>query len=325
VRTLDKRILISMNECKFKWNEDAVFDFEICKGEIVGVCGKSRYYIIHAMLGHNECMSGVMRQRGVIGYFSEDPFICNASIRENILMGGEFDGKRYYDAVALTGLNADVLHSIGMDDLPIQADDLTLQQKQRIVLARAVYNDRDLYMFVEPLQNADFSSSILQIFERVVQHIASDPNKAIIICSSNIHILNMCQKIYHSTENRMYSRDNSQEFATLNIHNEIPEHCSVQELNIRGCNRDSLTSTRPHNAGGTTGNYEDSTEELIQRNLHTDAFSIGIINLAFLSIFTLIRTGVYLLLIIGFIIVTMKNIVEPWFNLVFLGEHAHTH
>lgn len=327
-RTIDTRVLLSMNDCRFTWNQNALFSLEVSKGEIVGVCGKNTKALMYAILGHSECKEGILRQRGVVGFFSEDPFICIGSIKDNILMGADFDAKKYYAAINLTNLNEDVLQ-LGTDDLPIELLDLNQQQKQRIALARAIYSDRDIYLFDDPFKNAVFSSNILQMFANVIHNISTDPNKAIIICSTNNQILNMCQKIYDSSDNKVYTRVEYERISATSYH-ENPVHYTFE--NIKGCNQNSLTVYKMpsrfhvqlinehHHSRSSQQNGDESTEHLISKQRYTHNFSIGIINLIFLSFFTFLNVGIYLLLIIGIIFVVMKSYVEPLLNLVFLGK-----
>lgn len=318
-----------MTNCKFKWDEKAVFTIDVSRGEVLGVSGKHMKTLIYAILGHIECKDGLLRQRGVTGFFSEDPFICIGSIKDNILMGAEFDAKRYYTAVNSTKLNEDILQTLGADDLPIENLDLTKQQKQRIALARAIYSDRDIYLFDEPFKSAVFSSNVLQMFANVVhQIVSSDPNKAIIICSTNSQILNLCSKIYDTTENRLYSRADYERISAGSYHEGAVNYTFD---NVKGCNQNGLTVYKmpsrfhvqivhenqvPHHHAPPN---DESTEHLISREKRNERFSIGCISLSFISILTFLNAAVYILLIIGFISVVKISYIEPWLEFVFFG------
>ncbi|XP_070489977.1 ATP-binding cassette sub-family C member 12-like isoform X2 [Chironomus tepperi] len=326
VRTIDTRVLISMSDCRFSWDDNIRFTLDVSKGEILGVCGKHKKALIYAILGHGECKEGIMRQRGVVGFFSEEPFICIGSVKDNILMGTDFDAKRYYAAVTMTHLNDDVLQTLGTDELPIEMLDLNQQQKQRIALARAIYSDRDIYLFDEPFKNAVFSSNILQLFANIIHNISSDPNKAIIICSTNTQILNICQRVYDTGENKVYSHAEYERISTLSYH-ENPVHYTFE--NIKGCSLNALTvykmPSRFHvqiiheSHSRTSQRGDESTEHLIAKNKYIHNFSIGIINIIFISFFTTLTVLLYLSLIVGFICIVMDGKVAPMLNLVFLG------
>ena len=314
-----------MNVCKFSWNQNIKFSIEVSKGDIAGICGKNMKALMYSILGHSECKEGILRQRGVIGYFSENPYICVGSVKDNILLGADFDAKRYYAAISITNLNDDVLQILGMDEQPIENLDLNLQQRQRIAMARAIYSDRDIYLFDEPFKSAVFSSNVVMMFSNVIHSILSDPNKAIIICSSNSHILNMCQKIYDTTENKLYMRADFERVSAMSYH-----ETSVQYTfeSIKGCNRDALpiykVPSRFHvqiiQESNAILNNDESTEHLIARNKNNKSLSMGIWNTIFISVLSFLNATIYVLLIIGFIFVVMKTNNDPWMNLFFLGN-----
>lgn len=329
VRTIDTRVLVSVNNCRFKWHDDTLFTLDVSKGEVLGVSGKHMKTLNYAILGHVECKDGILRQRGVVGFFSEEPFICIGSIKDNILMGSDFDAKRYYTACTLTKLNDDILHALGADELPIENLDLTMQQKQRIALARAVYSDRDIYLFDEPFKSAVFSSNVLQMFANVIDYIiASDPNKAVIVCSSNAQILNICQKIYDTNENHVYSRVEYERISAASYH-EGNVHYSFE--NVKGCNQNALTVYKMPSRfqvqivhENHAPQHDESTEHLISKEKHQKGFVMGVINFIFISIFTFLNAAIYVVLIVGFIMVIMRKYVEPWLEFVFIGAFIVT-
>lgn len=327
VRTIDTRVLLSMNSCRFTLREEAVFTIDVSKGEVLGVSGKHMKILNYAILGHLECKDGILRQRGVTGFFAEDPFICIGSVKDNILMGSDFDAKRYYTAVNMTKLNDDILHALGADELPIETLDLTKQQRQRIALARAVYSDRDIYLFDEPFKSAVFSSNVLQMFSNVVHHIvSSDPNKAVIICSSNTQILNICQRIYDTNENVVYSRADYERISMASYH-EGSVHYSFE--NVKGCNQNALTvfkmPSRFHVQivhENHAPHHDESTEHLISKDKLENGFVMGIIDLCIISILTFLNAAIYVILIVGFIFVVNIEYIEGWFELAFLACFA---
>ncbi len=304
---------------------------EVMKRDIVGICGKNMKAMMYSILGHNECKDGILRQRGVIGFFSENPYLCIGSVKDNILMGTEFDAKRYYSAINLTNLNEDVLLSVGADEQSIDNLDLNLQQKQRIALARAIYSDRDIYLFDEPFKSAFFSSHVIVMFSNVIQSIVNDPNKAVVICSSNNYILNICEKIYDTTDNKSYSRAEYERMSAPS-YDETPVQYTYES--VKGCNPDSLPMMRPpsrfhvqvvpeHGSGDVVN--DESVEHLITKRKKSLGYSPGAFNLILISLLTALNVVAYILFIIGFIFVIMKSYIEPWLNLVFLGEFADSH
>lgn len=241
-------------------------------------------------------------------------------------MGSDFDSKRYYTAVTITKLNEDVLLALGSDELPIETMDLTQQQRERIVLARAIYSDRDVYLFDEPFKSAVFSSNVLLLFADVMHQIlASDPGKAIIVCSSNSQILNMCTKIYDTNENKVFSRQDYERFSAASYH-EGSVHYTFE--NVKGSNPNALTVYKKQSrfhveiVNENPVNPDESTEHLISKQKKEANNDIGIFNLSLISILTFTNCSVYVLLILGFIFVIMSSYIEPWLEFVFLASFA---
>jgi len=78
--------------------------------------------------------------RDIVGYVSQDPFVYNASIRDNILFGGEFSDPEIIEASKLAYAHEFIMElSSGYDTL-VGDQGVTLSggEKQRIVIARAM-------------------------------------------------------------------------------------------------------------------------------------------------------------------------------------------
>lgn len=90
-------------------------DFHCGAGELVAVvgmvgCGKST--LINTILGEVRTLSGTSSVKGSLSYFSQSPFIMNATIRDNILFShindAEIDEERYQRALKCCALLPDM-------------------------------------------------------------------------------------------------------------------------------------------------------------------------------------------------------------------------
>jgi len=89
-------------------------DLECKPGELIAVvggvgCGKSSF--LNAILGEVRQLSGTASVRGKLAYFSQSPFILNASVRDNILFGHveeEADEELYQRALDCCALRHDL-------------------------------------------------------------------------------------------------------------------------------------------------------------------------------------------------------------------------
>lgn len=83
-------------------------------------------------------------REGSCAYVSQQAWIVNATLKENILFGNPFDAKRYYQALTVCNLKEDLNMLPGGDETEIGERGINLSggQKQRVALARALYADR---------------------------------------------------------------------------------------------------------------------------------------------------------------------------------------
>lgn len=81
---------------------------------IVGTVGSGKSSIISALLGEMEKLSGRVNTSGSIAYVSQQAWIQNASLQDNILFGSPMNRKRYNQVVAACALKPDIEMLPGM-------------------------------------------------------------------------------------------------------------------------------------------------------------------------------------------------------------------
>lgn len=87
--------------------------------------------------------TGHFLQQGKAAFFPEQPYMIEGSVKENIIFYEEFDSVKYYKVFSLVGLNNDTVCSYpGYDDIPVSYLDLSMQQLQKISMARAIFCER---------------------------------------------------------------------------------------------------------------------------------------------------------------------------------------
>jgi ATP-binding cassette subfamily C (CFTR/MRP) protein 12 len=80
--------------------------------------------------------------------------LFNSTLKDNILFGNDYDHKRYQDVVHICALNRDFgLLSYGdMTEIGDRGVNLSLGQRQRVSVARAVYSNADIILLDDPLR-----------------------------------------------------------------------------------------------------------------------------------------------------------------------------
>ncbi|EQC40719.1 hypothetical protein SDRG_01791 [Saprolegnia diclina VS20] len=150
----------------FAWTAEtpplfANVDLSIAKGELVvihGVVGAGKSSLIAALLGEMHKADGSLVYRGGdVAYFSQQAWIQNSSIRDNILFGRRYDRKKYQAVLDACALTKDVALLPAGDRTEIGQKGINVSggQKARIALARACYSDADIFLLDAPLSAVD--------------------------------------------------------------------------------------------------------------------------------------------------------------------------
>lgn len=124
---------------------------------IVGPVGSGKSTLVSALNKFVTCKSGEVSVSGKVSFCSQQAWILNATVKENILFGNEYDQSRYEKTVRLAQLEADLEILPAGDATTIGERGVTLSggQKQRVAIARALYAESDVYIFDDPLSAVD--------------------------------------------------------------------------------------------------------------------------------------------------------------------------
>ncbi|KAJ0404942.1 hypothetical protein P43SY_005941 [Pythium insidiosum] len=155
---------ISIRDATFSWDDTTKqlegVNLEIQRGELVVVhgsvgCGKSS--LCAAMLGEMTKQAGRVVVSGDVAYCSQQPWIQNLTLRDNILFGHPFDAAKYERVLSACALHTDLAALPAGDQTEIGERGVNLSggQKARIALARACYTDADVYILDAPLASVD--------------------------------------------------------------------------------------------------------------------------------------------------------------------------
>jgi ABC-type multidrug transport system fused ATPase/permease subunit len=126
---------------------------------IVGRTGAGKSSLLLALLGEMRLRGGnyyLPRQEG-IAYCSQTAWLQNATIRDNILFGSDFDEERYWKVIEACALRPDLDMFEAADHTEIGEKGITLSggQKQRVALARAVYSTAETVLLDDILSALD--------------------------------------------------------------------------------------------------------------------------------------------------------------------------
>ncbi|CAH2229132.1 jg8067, partial [Pararge aegeria aegeria] len=180
---------------------------------IVGTVGSGKTTLLQAMLREILPTTGHLSVRGVLAYAAQDPWLFEASVRQNILFGQELDLRRYKQVIKCCQLKSD-LDILPHGDKTVVGErgtSLSGGQRARISLARCVYQHADVYMLDDPLAAVD--AKVAQaIYEECIRGFLRD--KATVLVTHHVqyatHASNVCvmragkivaQGTYHELKN----------------------------------------------------------------------------------------------------------------------------
>ncbi|KAJ2608243.1 hypothetical protein H4S08_004522 [Coemansia sp. RSA 1365] len=158
-------VLVSITNATFKWSLTDTFELRNinmqCKrSEVVAVIGRvgsGKSSLLSAILGDMIKCSGNVTVRGSIAYVAQQPWILNATFRDNILFGSDFNHNFYDQVIEACALRHDIDSLPAKDMTEIGERGITLSggQKMRVSLARAIYARADVYILDDPLAAVD--------------------------------------------------------------------------------------------------------------------------------------------------------------------------
>ncbi|XP_012144503.1 ATP-binding cassette sub-family C member 5 isoform X3 [Megachile rotundata] len=217
----DKCELENLNESSKEMEHVEVLTdikFGAAKGALIGICGlvgSGKSSLLLAALGQLKMISGHILREGSCAYVSQQAWIVNATLRENILFGNSFDAKRYYQALTVCNLKEDLNLLPGGDETEIGERGINLSggQKQRVALARALYANRDIYFLDDPLSAVDAHVGSY-IFKNLI--LGALKNKCVLFVTHQVQFLKHCDQIYLMNKGRIVEQGTHDELMHLN-------------------------------------------------------------------------------------------------------------
>ncbi|KAF9112068.1 hypothetical protein BGX27_004016 [Mortierella sp. AM989] len=124
---------------------------------VVGRVGQGKTSLLNAMIGDMYKRQGSVRVYGRLAYVPQSAWIVNATLKDNIVFGNTFDQERYNHILMACGLlpDIDMLPAGDMTEIGERGINLSGGQKQRVSLARAAYENADVYLLDDPLSAVD--------------------------------------------------------------------------------------------------------------------------------------------------------------------------
>ncbi|XP_072049934.1 ATP-binding cassette sub-family C member 5-like [Amphiura filiformis] len=186
-----------------------LFDMNLVveKGSLVGICGSvgsGKSSLISALLGRMVKMNGTVALEGSIAYVSQQACIFNATVKENILFGDDYDEERYAKAIDVCNLQEDLDILAQGDETEIGERGINLSggQKQRVSMARALYSNADVYLLDDPLSAVDTHVG-QHIFRHCIKDALQGNGKSVVFVTHQLQYLADCDYVILMRDGRI--------------------------------------------------------------------------------------------------------------------------
>ncbi|CAG5933599.1 unnamed protein product, partial [Menidia menidia] len=172
---------------------------------VIGTVGAGKSSLLSSILGELPSDKGQLKVRGRLTYAAQQPWVFPGTIRSNILFGKEMDHQKYENVIIACALKRDLELLPDGDQTLIGDRGATLSggQKARVNLARAVYQDADIYLLDDPLSAVDAEVG-RHLFERCICGLLK--NKPRILVTHQLQYLKAADQILVLKEGHMVAK-----------------------------------------------------------------------------------------------------------------------
>ncbi|XP_060850595.1 probable multidrug resistance-associated protein lethal(2)03659 [Rhopalosiphum padi] len=161
---------------------------------IIGPVGAGKSSLIQAILRELPLCEGSISVCGTVSYASQEPWLFNGSIQQNILFGSPMDYNRYEEVIKVCALKTDFKQLPYGDRSLVGERGVSLSggQRARVNLARAVYKQADIYLLDDPLSAVDTHVG-KHLFEKCIKDYLKE--KTCILITHQIQYLSSVDQI----------------------------------------------------------------------------------------------------------------------------------
>ncbi|GAB2280793.1 Canalicular multispecific organic anion transporter 1 [Dionaea muscipula] len=264
------------NGC-FSWDSKALkptlsdINLDIPVGSLVAVVGgtgEGKTSLISAMLGELPPVNdATVVIRGTVAYVPQISCIFNATVRENIVFGLDFDPGLYWKAVNVTALeqDLDILPGRDLTEIGERGVNISGGQKQRVSMARGVYSNSDVYIFDDPLSALD-AHVARQVFGSCIK--GQLQGKTRVLVTNQLHFLPQVDRIIVISEGMIKEEGTFEELSKNGaLFHKLMENAGKMEEQVQEedhCQSPDGESSKPTPNGVPNGTINDvnSTKKL---------------------------------------------------------------
>lgn len=198
--------VLSLTDADFQWTHESLkptlsnINLRIIPKSltiIVGSVGSGKSSLMNAILGEMLQTRGSRDVSGSIAYASQQAWIQNQALRENILFGEAYDSAHYRRVIAACQLLPDfaMLEDGDATEIGERGINLSGGQKARVSIARALYHARhaNFLLMDDPLSALDVHVANA-VFDHGLNGLAGDATRLLVL-NSHYHLLQYADRV----------------------------------------------------------------------------------------------------------------------------------
>ncbi|KAI1704939.1 ABC transporter transmembrane region domain-containing protein [Ditylenchus destructor] len=255
-------------------------NLEVTRGTLLAVVGKvgaGKSSLLSALLGEMEKLRGYVGIRGQMAYVPQSAWIRNMTLQENIIFGRPYDRKFYKKVIDACALQADLDALPHGDATEIGEKGINLSggQKARVSLARAVYQNYDIYLLDDPLSAVD-SHVGKHIFDQVIGPNGMLRNKTRILVTHGVGFLKEVDQIILLADGQIKESGTFTELlANKGKFSQLIEEVKKESApdSVSFCEEETKITSRTFDDGDDFEEYDDTAISIMSNGeIDTQAF-----------------------------------------------------
>ncbi|XP_072027036.1 ATP-binding cassette sub-family C member 9-like [Amphiura filiformis] len=213
---LPDSVALKIQEASFVWDpeqKEAILsniNIEIPKGQltmIIGPVGAGKSSILSAILCEMTNLQGKVqwnRMTSSVAYSAQKSWLLNASLRDNILFGEEFDHQRFQSVVSACCLqpDIDILPAGDQTEIGEKGINLSGGQKQRVSVARALYSSHQTVLLDDPFASLDVHVGS-KLFHQAIMGLLLENHRTVILVTHQLKFLQYAQQVILMKEGKV--------------------------------------------------------------------------------------------------------------------------
>ncbi|CAI4222958.1 unnamed protein product [Auanema sp. JU1783] len=215
---------IHLHHATFSWDLKPTALSDICLEveekkfhAIIGPVGAGKSSLLSAILGELTLLSGHKKVNGNVAFVPQVPWILNTTIRSNILYGQDYEKPKYEKIVRACDMKKDFYNMPRYDCTVIGENKIPLSGGQiaRIALARALYQNCDIYLLDDPFAAVDRQVT-KTMFDKVLGPNGILAKKTVILVTHNMNLAKSADVVHLMNDGRIIDSGSFEDVARNN-------------------------------------------------------------------------------------------------------------